>query len=233
MVTNIDKEVDLLPNFCQHAGKVLLSADWAGGITHIEQCFEGGPAEFRKVLSKYAIECGFQFRFRKNVSREEPKLRKKEREEELERLLRLLRRASRRPTVAVAPSPHRRSHHCTAEKKMASSSIDNTNLRLKQRFCTCGRIASMRIVRTNANGNKGRVYFVCPRKYDSNDHDNYFRWFADDDDDDITSSIRANADDDDITSRLGEHDRRLQRIENILKAVTYVIVFCVFLYFFM
>ncbi|CAL5366246.1 unnamed protein product [Camellia sinensis] len=111
------------------------------------------------------------------------------------------------------------------KKKMASSSIDNTNLRLKQRFCNCGRIASMRIVRTNANGNKGRVYFVCPRKYDSNDHCNYFRWFTDDDDDDITSSVRANADDDDITSRLGEHDRRLQRIENILKAVTYVIVF--------
>ncbi|CAL5371708.1 unnamed protein product [Camellia sinensis] len=141
------------------------------------------------------------------------------------------------------PSAHRRSRpvappsqsplSCPYEKKMASSSIDNTNLRLKQRFCTCGRIASMRIVRTNANGNKGRVYFVCPRKYDSNDHCNYFRWFADDDDDDITSSIRANADDDDITSRLGKHDRRLQRIENILKAVTYVIVFCVFLYFFM
>ncbi|THG07988.1 hypothetical protein TEA_020059 [Camellia sinensis var. sinensis] len=78
---------------------------------------------------------------------------------------------------------------------MASSSIDNTNLRLKPRFCNCGRIASVRIVRTNANGNKGRVYFVCPRKYDSNDHCNYFRWFADDDDDDddITSSSRANA----------------------------------------
>ena len=48
---------------------------------------------------------------------------------------------------------------------MASSSIDIMNLRLYQRFCTCGRIASMCIVRTNANGNKGRVYFVCPRKY--------------------------------------------------------------------
>ncbi|XP_028081574.1 uncharacterized protein LOC114282984 [Camellia sinensis] len=66
MVTNIDEEADLLPNFCQHAGNVLLSADWAGGITHIGQCFEGGPTEFRKVLSKYAIECGFPFRFRKN-----------------------------------------------------------------------------------------------------------------------------------------------------------------------
>ncbi|KAL7257037.1 hypothetical protein ACSBR1_010882 [Camellia fascicularis] len=68
MVTNIDEEADLLPNFCQHAGKVLLSADWVGGITHIGQCFEGGPTEFHKVLNKYAIECGFQFTFRKNDS---------------------------------------------------------------------------------------------------------------------------------------------------------------------
>ena len=48
---------------------------------------------------------------------------------------------------------------------MASSSIDNTNLRLKPRFCNCGRIASVHIVQTNANENEGRVYFVCPRKY--------------------------------------------------------------------
>ncbi|KAL7203942.1 hypothetical protein ACSBR2_017075 [Camellia fascicularis] len=128
---------------------------------------------------------------------------------------------------------------------MASCSIDNTNLRLKPRFCNCGRIASVRIVLTNANGNEGRVYFVCPRKYTSNDHCNYFRWFADDDDDDdddITSSIRANAgprtdsrteEINDLRTRLGEHDRRLQRIEKIFKAMTYVIVFCVFLYFIM
>ncbi|CAL5384726.1 unnamed protein product [Camellia sinensis] len=127
--------------------------------------------------------------------------------------------SSRRPTVAIAT---------VLPKKKASSSIDNTNLRLKPRFCNCGRIAYVRIVRTNANGNKGRVYFVCPRKYDSNDHCNYFRWFADDDDDDddTTSSIRANAGPrtdsrieqiNDLRTRLGEHDRRLQRIENILK----------------
>ncbi|KAL7240668.1 hypothetical protein ACSBR2_006338 [Camellia fascicularis] len=62
------EDADLLPNFCQHTSKVLLSADWADDITNIGQCFEGGAAEFRKVLSKYAIEYGFQFRYRKNDS---------------------------------------------------------------------------------------------------------------------------------------------------------------------
>ncbi|KAL7185736.1 hypothetical protein ACSBR2_027655 [Camellia fascicularis] len=124
--------------------------------------------------------------------------------------------------------------------------MDNTNLNLKPRFCNCGRIASVRVVRTNANGNEGRVYFVCPRRYTSNDHCNYFKWFThdddDDDDDDITSSIRANAgprtdsrteEINDVRTRLDEHDRRLQRIEKILKAMSYVIVFCVFFYFIM
>ncbi|CAL5425274.1 unnamed protein product [Camellia sinensis] len=119
-------------------------------------------------------------------------------------------------------------------KQMASSSTNNTNLKLKPRFCNCGRTASVRIVRTNANGNEGRVYFVCPRKY----------WFADDDDDDddITSSTSTNAgpqtdsrteEINDLRRRLGEHDRRLQRMEKIFKAMAYVIVFCVFLYFIM
>ncbi|CAL5438216.1 unnamed protein product [Camellia sinensis] len=80
----------------------------------------------------------------------------------------------------------------------------------------------------------------------TNEHSNYFRWFTDDDNDDdddnITSSIRANAgpptdsrteEINDLRRRVGEHDRRLQRIEKIFKAMTYVIVFCVFLYFIM
>ncbi|KAL7253852.1 hypothetical protein ACSBR1_008238 [Camellia fascicularis] len=66
MSVYVDEEVDLLPNFCPHSGKVLLSADWIYGITNIGQCFEGKADEFRKVLSKYAIECGFQFKFTKN-----------------------------------------------------------------------------------------------------------------------------------------------------------------------
>ncbi|KAL7255004.1 hypothetical protein ACSBR1_009212 [Camellia fascicularis] len=77
-----------------------------------------------------------------------------------------------------------------------------------------------------------------------NEHCNYFR-FADDDNDDVTSTIRANAgprtdsrteEINDLRRRLDEmdnvvheHDRRLQRMEKILKAMTYVIVF---LYFF-
>ncbi|KAL7226057.1 hypothetical protein ACSBR1_021233 [Camellia fascicularis] len=106
---------------------------------------------------------------------------------------------------------------------MASSSTNNTNIRLKPRFCNCGRTASIRIT--------------------SNEHCNYFRWFIDDDDnDDITSTIQANVGSqtdsiteeiNDLRRRLGEHDRRLQRMENIFKAMTYVIVFCVFLYFIM
>ncbi|XP_028089862.1 uncharacterized protein LOC114290171 isoform X3 [Camellia sinensis] len=81
-------------------------------------------------------------------------------------------------------------------------------------------------------------------KKSANEHYNYFR-FADDDD--VTSTIRANArprtdsrteEINDLRRRLGEmdnaiheHDRRFQRMEKIFKAMTYVIVFCVFLYF--
>ncbi|CAL5367194.1 unnamed protein product [Camellia sinensis] len=126
---------------------------------------------------------------------------------------------------------------------MASNSTNNIDMRLKPRYCNCGRVASMRIVQSNDNGNQGRVYFVCPRKYTRNEHCNYFRWFADDDDDDdITSTIRAAAgprtdstteEINDLRRRVGEHDRRLQRMEKIFKGMTYVIVFFVFLYFIM
>ncbi|CAL5401620.1 unnamed protein product [Camellia sinensis] len=127
---------------------------------------------------------------------------------------------------------------------MASSSTNNRNIRLKRRLCNCGRTASMHVIRTNENGNEGRVFFVCPTKYSANEHCNYFRFT---DDDDVTSTIRANArprtdsrteEINDLRRRLGEmdnaiheHDRRLQRMEKIFKAMTYVIVFCVFLYF--
>ncbi|GMP76426.1 hypothetical protein CsSME_00033106 [Camellia sinensis var. sinensis] len=66
-----------------------------------------------------------------------------------------------------------------------------------------------------------------------NEHCNYFRWFADDDDDDITSTIRATAaprtdsttkEINDLRRRVGEHDRRLQMMEKIFKGMTYVIV---------
>ncbi|KAL7166916.1 hypothetical protein ACSBR2_037557 [Camellia fascicularis] len=42
--------------------------DWSHGISHVGQCFERGVAAFRLVLSKYAIECGFDFKFVKNDS---------------------------------------------------------------------------------------------------------------------------------------------------------------------
>ncbi|KAL7182887.1 hypothetical protein ACSBR1_041545 [Camellia fascicularis] len=131
---------------------------------------------------------------------------------------------------------------------MASSSSNNRNIRLKPRLCNCGRTAVVHIVRTNENGNEGRVFFVCPTKYSANENCNYFSW-ADDDDDDITSTIRANAGprtdsrteeindlrrrNDLMDNAIHEHERRLQRMEKILKAMTYVIVFCAFLYFIM
>ncbi|KAL7223588.1 hypothetical protein ACSBR1_025109 [Camellia fascicularis] len=80
----------------------------------------------------------------------------------------------------------------------------------------------------------------------TNGHCNYFR-FADDDDNDVTATIHVNAgprtdsrteEINDLRRRLGEmdnaiheHDRRLQRMEKIFKAMTYVIVFFVFFYF--
>ncbi|CAL5356052.1 unnamed protein product [Camellia sinensis] len=51
------------------------------------------------------------------------------------------------------------------DKKMASSSTNNRNIRLKPRLCNCGRTAAVHIARTNENGNEGRVFFVCPTKY--------------------------------------------------------------------
>ncbi|XP_028098384.1 uncharacterized protein LOC114298078, partial [Camellia sinensis] len=63
-----DDEVDLLPDFCPHKNKVLLTESWTRGLTHVGQCFEGGAHEFRMVLCKYAVEFGFNFRYVKNDS---------------------------------------------------------------------------------------------------------------------------------------------------------------------
>ncbi|KAL7226500.1 hypothetical protein ACSBR1_021579 [Camellia fascicularis] len=63
-----DEQDDLLANFCPHVDKVYMSAQWANGITHVGQSFEGGAAEFRNVLCKYAVECGFRFKYLKNDS---------------------------------------------------------------------------------------------------------------------------------------------------------------------
>ncbi|CAL5353027.1 unnamed protein product [Camellia sinensis] len=64
----MDDEQDLLENFCPHIDKVFLSAPWANGIQHVGQSYQGGASEFRNVLRKYAVECGFLFKFVKNDS---------------------------------------------------------------------------------------------------------------------------------------------------------------------
>ncbi|CAL5390546.1 unnamed protein product [Camellia sinensis] len=80
----------------------------------------------------------------------------------------------------------------------------------------------------------------------ANEQCTYFK-FTDDDDDDVTSTIRSNVgprtdirteEINDLRKRLGEmddaiheHSRRFQMMEKIFKAMTYVIVLCVFLYF--
>ncbi|KAL7190405.1 hypothetical protein ACSBR2_022641 [Camellia fascicularis] len=64
----LDDRTNLLQLYCQHRSKTYLSAGWASGVTNVGQCFIGGADEFRTVLSKYAIECGFQFKYVKNDS---------------------------------------------------------------------------------------------------------------------------------------------------------------------
>ncbi|KAL7191934.1 hypothetical protein ACSBR2_023916 [Camellia fascicularis] len=64
----LDDRTDLLQSYCQHRSKTYLSAGWASGIANVGQCFMGGADEFRTLLSKYAVECGFQFKYVKNDS---------------------------------------------------------------------------------------------------------------------------------------------------------------------
>ncbi|KAL7184881.1 hypothetical protein ACSBR2_026932 [Camellia fascicularis] len=66
--SNLDDEDDLLEKLCPHVDKVFLSAQWANGIQRVGQSFEGGVDECRSVLCKYAIECGFRFKYVKNDS---------------------------------------------------------------------------------------------------------------------------------------------------------------------
>ncbi|KAL7247015.1 hypothetical protein ACSBR2_002013 [Camellia fascicularis] len=63
---SVGHEMDFLPTYCPNRSKTFLSAQWAYGITHVGQCFEGGANEFRDVLCKYAMERGFQFKYFKN-----------------------------------------------------------------------------------------------------------------------------------------------------------------------
>ncbi|KAL7225422.1 hypothetical protein ACSBR1_020736 [Camellia fascicularis] len=64
----MEDDVNLLPNYCPHEEKTFLSAPWANGITHVGQSFKGGVQDFRTILCKYAVECGFDFKYLKNDS---------------------------------------------------------------------------------------------------------------------------------------------------------------------
>ncbi|KAL7218919.1 hypothetical protein ACSBR2_012062 [Camellia fascicularis] len=61
-----DDEMDLLPMFCRHEERTLLSCGWVNGITHLCQRFIGGAKDFRTTLCKYTIKIGFEFVFVKN-----------------------------------------------------------------------------------------------------------------------------------------------------------------------
>ncbi|KAL7236207.1 hypothetical protein ACSBR1_019463 [Camellia fascicularis] len=63
MADMVDR-TDLLATYCPHQPKTYLSTGWALGI--VSQIFLGGAHEFRTVLCKYAVECGFQFKYVKN-----------------------------------------------------------------------------------------------------------------------------------------------------------------------
>lgn len=65
---DMEDRTDLLLDYCPHKKKTFLSAGWAFGITNVGQSFFGGVHEFRTVLCKYAVECGFQFKYVKNDS---------------------------------------------------------------------------------------------------------------------------------------------------------------------
>ncbi|CAL5393946.1 unnamed protein product [Camellia sinensis] len=88
------------------------------------------------------------------------------------------------------------------------------------------------------------VCTLCPSKYISEEHCNYFK-FVDDDDYDVISnaaprtSIRSEEFNDPSTrvyemdNEFQEQGRRLRKMEKKLNVVLYVIVFCIVLYFIM
>lgn len=62
----LEKERDLLPMFCEHRDRPLLSDGWRNLIKEVNQQFKGGVIEFRDCLAKYAIFFGFEYCFAKN-----------------------------------------------------------------------------------------------------------------------------------------------------------------------
>ncbi|KAK9283724.1 hypothetical protein L1049_011974 [Liquidambar formosana] len=61
-------ETDLLPSFCSHEERTLLSASWVHLIKNVGQCFKDGVKGFRVALHKYLVEIGFNYDFLRNES---------------------------------------------------------------------------------------------------------------------------------------------------------------------
>ena len=108
---------------------------------------------------------------------------------------------------------------------MASSS--STPFRLIPRNCYCGRTAIIRVSRTNENGNQGRVFSVCPSRYDKRARQSckFFEWM-DEEDEDVTSmdySIRmVTAEEvDDIKKKLKTVDK-LVKLALVIAIVSFV-----------
>ncbi|KAH7854754.1 hypothetical protein Vadar_017455 [Vaccinium darrowii] len=59
---DVDKEVDLMPSFCDHRDTVLLSTGWRDLIKEVRQKF-ARVVEFRVALSMFAIYFGFEYDF--------------------------------------------------------------------------------------------------------------------------------------------------------------------------
>ncbi|THG20087.1 hypothetical protein TEA_011066 [Camellia sinensis var. sinensis] len=98
--------------------------------------------------------------------------------------------------------------------KMACSSSNNSNIRLKRRLCDCGITAARHTVKSNQNGNKGRV---------SEEHCNYFKFADDNDDDEIfnatpRTSIRSE-EFNDRSTRVYEMDNEFEEHGNLMDVV--------------
>ncbi|KAK9275937.1 hypothetical protein L1049_023211 [Liquidambar formosana] len=59
-------ETNLLPSFCSHKEKTLLSASWVNLIKKVGQCFKYGVVEFRESLRKYSVEIRFDYDYVRN-----------------------------------------------------------------------------------------------------------------------------------------------------------------------
>ena len=59
-------DIESGPNFFVHCEQPLMGSYQSRSIQEVDQKFEGGPVEFRKVLCKFAIDVRFQLKYLKN-----------------------------------------------------------------------------------------------------------------------------------------------------------------------